>query len=242
MLKNEYGWGGAYPAVIGSKLDESHDGKGIKISRGSISNPDASVQLSWKKVEKRIGELIAADRYLTPKDKERYPAYRAENAARAERGKVSEEFRSLIRDYNDFQTQLGNTDACLNQYVLLDCANQFTIGSKTTWTLSDGNYILPLMREALTGIISNHTHHRERAEALLAQLSTEIALPLEPTYDELNPPLEPEKEYRFSLGDTVYLGTAEYEILSFDGDTVLLFDPAFPIINKELPARSSTSA
>lgn len=41
-----------------------------------------------------------------------------------------------IRDYNDFQTQLGNTDACLNQYVLLDCANQFTIGSKTTWTLS----------------------------------------------------------------------------------------------------------
>ena len=70
---------------------------------------------------------------------------------------------------------------------------------------------------------------------MLAQLSTEIALPLEPTYDELNPPLEPEKEYRFSLGDTVYLGTAEYEILSFDGDTVLLFDPAFPIINKELP-------
>ena len=235
MLKNEYGWGGAYPAVIGSKLDESHDGKGIKISRGSISNPDASVQLTWKKVEKRIGELIAADRYLTPKDKERYPAYRAENAARAERGKVSEEFRSLIRDYNDFQTQLGNTDACLNQYVLLDCANQFTIGSKTTWTLSADNYILPLMREALTGIISNHTHHQERAEALLAQLSAEIALSLEPTYDELNPPPEPEKEYRLSLGDTVYLGTAEYEILSFDGDTVLLFDPAFPIINKELP-------
>ena len=164
-----------------------------------------------------------------------YPAYLAERAARAERGKVSEEFRSLIRDYNDFQTQLGNTDACLNQYVLLDCASQFAIGSKTTWTLSDGNYILPLMREALTGIISNHTHHQERAETLLAQLATEIALPLEPTYDELNPPPEPEKKYRLSLGDTVYLGTAEYEILSFDGDTVLLFDPAFPIINKELP-------
>ena len=47
------------------------------------------------------------------------------------------------------------------------------------------------MREALTGIISNHTHHRERAEALLAQLATEIALSLEPTYDELNPPPEP---------------------------------------------------
>jgi hypothetical protein len=36
--------------------------KGIKISRGSIMHPDAEVLLSWKKVEKRIGELIATDR------------------------------------------------------------------------------------------------------------------------------------------------------------------------------------
>ena len=41
FLKNEYGTGGAYPAVSGRNLDESHDAKGIKISRGRISRPDA---------------------------------------------------------------------------------------------------------------------------------------------------------------------------------------------------------
>ena len=53
MLKEEYGIGGAYPAVSGSRLDEGHDGKGIMISRGDLSNTDASVLLSWSKVEKR---------------------------------------------------------------------------------------------------------------------------------------------------------------------------------------------
>ena len=42
-------------------------------------------------------------------------------------------------------------------------------------------------------------------------------------------------DLRFALGDTVYLGTQEYELLAFDEQTVRLFDPAFPIINKELP-------
>ena len=58
--------------------------------------------------------------------------------------------------------------------------------------------------------------------------------PLEPSYDELNPPPEPEKEYRFSLGDTVYLGTHEYEVLSFDENEVVLYDTQFPLINKTM--------
>ena len=31
--------------------------------------------LSWSQVEKRIGELIRTDRYLNPKEKERYPQW-----------------------------------------------------------------------------------------------------------------------------------------------------------------------
>ncbi len=27
FLKNEYGWGGSYPVIIGAGIDESHDGK-----------------------------------------------------------------------------------------------------------------------------------------------------------------------------------------------------------------------
>ena len=29
FLKNEYGWGGVYPAIVGANIDEQHDGKGM---------------------------------------------------------------------------------------------------------------------------------------------------------------------------------------------------------------------
>ena len=236
FLKSEYGIGGHSDAIPGSGLWENHDGKGIEITKGMKgSDGYVSVLLKWPAVAKRIGELISADRYLNSQEKEQYPAYRRAVEARTERRKIGDEFNSIIRDYNDYQTQLGNTDACLNQYVLIECGNAFSIGNKTTWTLSENNYILPLMRQALSGIISEDTHLSERAEAVFEQLSGDLAAPLEPTYDEMNPPPEPEKEYRFSLGDTVYLGAQEFEILSFDDATVRLFDSSFPLLNKELP-------
>ena len=58
FLKNEYGTGGAYPAVIGREISEDHDSKGIRLRLGSIIHPDADLLLSWPKVEKRIKELI----------------------------------------------------------------------------------------------------------------------------------------------------------------------------------------
>ena len=78
FLKREYGIGGAYPVVADRGLDEAHDAKGIRISRGSVATPDGTLLLKWNKVEKRIGELIDAGRYLSPPEAERYPAYRAE--------------------------------------------------------------------------------------------------------------------------------------------------------------------
>ena len=64
-----------------------------------------------------------------------------------------------------------------------------------------------------------------------------VAATPEPEHDELNPPPAPPKEYRLTLGATVYLGAQGYELLAFDEQTVRLFDPAFPIINKELPRK-----
>lgn len=74
FLKNEYGWGGSYPVIIGAGIDESHDGKGITITKG-IGKEKPHITLSWSQVEKRIGELIRTDRYLNPKEKERYPQW-----------------------------------------------------------------------------------------------------------------------------------------------------------------------
>lgn len=198
-------------------------------------HPDAEVLLSWKKIEKRIGELIATDQYLSQDEKEHYPAYRAEAEARRGRSAISEEFRSIVYDYNDYVTQLGEEDKKLNLYYLSSCWGAFSVGDKRMYArTSDGDFILPMMREAMNTIIADNTHLTERCEAMLAALDGDLARPLEPSYDELNPPPEPEKEYRFSLGDTVYLGTHEYEVLSFDEHEVVLYDTQFPLFNKTM--------
>ena len=235
-MKNEYGIGGAYPAISGRNLDESHDAKGIKISRGRISRPDAELLLRWSKVEKRIGELIRADRYLSQAEKDNYPAYREQAEVRKERGEISEEFRSIVYDYNDFVTQLGEENKALNLYYLSSCWGAFSVGEKKMHArTAEGDFILPMMREAMNTIIADNTHLTTRCEAMLEALNSDVAKPLEPTFDELNPPPEPRKEYRYHLGDTVYIGTQEYELLSFDEKKVVLFDTQFPLFNKELP-------
>ena len=47
---------------------------------------------------------------------------------------------------------------------------------------------------------------------------------------------EPQQEaqYAYHLGDTVYMGADEYEILAFDDKQVRLFDTQFPLFNKEM--------
>ncbi|MFQ6964528.1 MAG: DUF4368 domain-containing protein [Oscillospiraceae bacterium] len=100
--------------------------------------------------------------------------------------------------------------------------------------IASGDFILPMMREAMNAIIADNTHLTARCEAMLEALNSDVAKSLEPTFDELNPPPEPRKEYRYHLGDTVYIGTQEYELLSFDEKKVVLFDAQFPLFNKEL--------
>ena len=235
FLKNEYGIGGAYPAVSGRNLDESHDAKGIKISRGRISRPDAEMLLRWNKVEKRIGELIRADRYLSQAEKDDYPAYREQAEVRKERCEISDEFRSIVYDYNDFVTQLGEESKALNLYYLSSCWGAFSVGEKKMHArTAEGDFILPMMREAMNTIIADNTHLTARCEAMLEALNSDVAKSLEPTFDELNLPPEPRKEYRYHLGDAVYIGTQEYELLSFDEKKVVLFDTQFPLFNKEL--------
>ena len=151
--KEEYGIGGAYPKIAASRIDEWHDGKGIRISRGSISSPTASITLSWNKAAKRIAELIQLDRYLSPKEKEHYPAYLEQ----------AEEMR------------------------------------------------------------------QRAAEAAAAR---EI---LSHAPQENTPAKKENARYEYHLGDTVYLGAQEYEILAFDENEVRLFDVGFPLINKVLP-------
>ena len=235
FLKEHYGIGGRSDAIPGSGYWEEYNGKGITISR-SYRDPDGKLLLTWAKVEKRIGELIAADRYLNRVEKEYYPVYQAQVEERKARWVIVKEIRSIIDDYVDFKTQLGEKEQCSEILFAKRCADSFGVGDKKCYVLTmEGSFVLPALLNAMQTIIGDNTHLTERCEAMLAELNGPLAAPLEPTYDELNPPPPPKKEYRFSLGDTVYLGAQEYEMLAFDEQTVRLFDPAFPIISKDLP-------
>ena len=91
FLKNEYGWGGVYPAIVGAGVDEQHDGKGIRISKG-IGSDKPHIDLKWSQVEKRIAELIKLDRYLNPKEMAQYPEWLKQQEER--RAALAEERRN----------------------------------------------------------------------------------------------------------------------------------------------------
>lgn len=151
FLKNEYGWGGSYPVIVGAGIDENHDGKGITLSKG-FGNDTPKLTLKWNQVEKRIGELIRMDRYLNPKEKEQYPKWLEKQEER-------------------------------------------------------------------------------RAELAEQQRNREILSSAPPETE--NNEVETEARYEYHLGDTVYIGASEYEILSFDDERVMLYDTEMPLFNKE---------
>lgn len=149
FLKNEYGWGGAYPVIIGTGIDEQHDGKGIMLSKG-FGNDKPHILLGWKQVEKRIGELIQMDRYLNTKEKEHYPEWLEKQEQR--RAEIAEQRRNR---------------------AILSTAPEEKVAEKQ------------------------------------------------------------EEKYEYHLGDMVYIGANEYEILSFDDERVMLYDFEIPLFNKE---------
>lgn len=81
FLKDEYGIGGRSHAVSGaSHSDESHNSRGIVLKKAGCAN----VELSWTKVAARIDSLIQKDRFLSPREKERYAQHQREKDAERE--------------------------------------------------------------------------------------------------------------------------------------------------------------
>jgi len=232
FLKNEYGIGGHSDAIPESGYWEQHDGKGIELRKG-----DTKVLLTWNKVAKRIGELIAADRYLNKAEKVAYPAYLAEKEERERRYQFAGRFNSLVEDFNDYETQIHNDIVIIDRYTSREFASLFGQGERISHGYGNNPdvFVLPALRDILERIIAENTHLTDRAQELLDELDeTDIAKKFELTEDEKNPPSEPKKELRFSLGDKVYIGSKEYEILGLD-DPVVLFDPEFPILTQDMP-------
>jgi N12 class adenine-specific DNA methylase/adenine-specific DNA methylase len=128
FLKQEYGIGGRSSALKATDHSwEDHSGKGIKITKGSLLDPDAEVLLTWSKAAKRIGELIVADRYLSDAEKAHLPAYREEHNTLQE---------ADMRRTAEYKYSLGDT-------VCIGASEYTVIGyDDETVTLNDEKYPL----------------------------------------------------------------------------------------------------
>lgn len=73
FLKHEYGEGGCTPGIQGSdNSDEWHDAKGIRLTKGQISNPSLRTLVKWKQAASRTRQLIRMDDFLSPEELEKY--------------------------------------------------------------------------------------------------------------------------------------------------------------------------
>ena len=105
FLKNEYGTGGSSHALPGSdRAHEDHDAKGIRLEKGNYGSPYAKVLLNWNVVEKRIRELVQADKYLSPEGKEAYAQYKQEQAEKAMRKEQAKLERGVTNQELDRET------------------------------------------------------------------------------------------------------------------------------------------
>ena len=250
FLKDEYGWGGAYPVIVGAGIDEQHDGKGILISKG-IGDDKPHIRLNWNQVEKRIKELIRLDRYLNPKEKEIYPQWLEKQEER--RAELAEEQRN--REILSSAPPENNTAVSKSfEY------NGYHF--EPTGILSAGRTLKEISNETISNNTlgmsayegATHPYSYEEFYNAANSSSADIFKCVEngrlyiPGENELfeytgnfNPILSIEQSetpensaYAYHLGDTVYMGADEYEILSFNDERVVLHDVQFPLFQKEM--------
>ena len=230
FLKNEYGVGGHSDAIPGTGIWEDHNSKGITLKDG-----DRSLTLKWPKAVKRIRELIAADRYLNSREQEAYPNYLRGQEVRRERGRVADEFKAIVDGFKDYVREMGVEDILPDRWYLSSCASAFSIGEKKmNARTAEGDFVLPMMREALQAIIDEGVSpFIDRAKAVMDEFSGPLAFGLEPTDAELNPPPPAKKEYRINAGDTVWIGSEKYEVIFLGAEKVVLSDAKFPMMQEE---------
>lgn len=82
FIKEMYGMGGKSHALSGADDSQAdYNGKGLRLWRGSYSEPETEIRLKWPQVAKRVQYLIESGSYLKPADYSRMPEYEREQMA-----------------------------------------------------------------------------------------------------------------------------------------------------------------
>ena len=222
FLKNEYGIGGSSSISGFDGIGQWHDSKGIKLNKGYGENAP-TLLLTWNKVEQRIKELIKLDRYLNSYEKEHYSEWLEEQeqkrqlvetekrlSAISKEDSFAEEFNKFLLENDIFDT---SEDDLSDEERLDNLRNDLQSKSYLLETIS----YLGEVRSAEDG----DEELQKEIDYYVERLG-ELAI-------EQNP-----NEYDFRVGDTVYIGTDEYEINSIGIANVSLYDPKYPLFGREM--------
>ena len=233
LLKESYGnGGGSYTFPDGVSGHITYRGNGITLDR---SDSDQAITLSWSKVEKRLRELIKADRYLNPKEKDHYadylerieaPQYEVDTQRKMARQRFIESKRELppadkrdslalrlsdfIRDLDWYEKDLLNEVSRPDLADMTEAQMEQALSEPSTvQNLID---FLTLVQRKTSSVYSRSNGYR---------FSQELT--------ELHP-----VRYVFHEDDRVFLGADEYEIMAFSEDAVSLRNVEFPLFGKEM--------
>lgn len=218
FLKKEYGIGGNNHAGGHDGYNTWHDAKGISIAKGYEPNRP-QVLLKWNEVEKRISDLIKLDRYLNQKEKESYPQWLEDMEIK--RAELKEKLKNKeILSTPPSQNQEFNEENIIGKEIKID-DRLFVIES--VGKVSEDVSMKDVTFQNSTGLPINRVEKLPYVIDLLkSQYITDEKQREENNYT-----------YQYHLGDKVYLGSKEYEILSFDENRVMLYDYEMPLFNKE---------
>lgn len=234
FLKNEYGTGGGTHIFPDGFSGHSwYDSKGLAIDRnGTYTNHD--LVLKWSQVEKRLRELIKDNRYLNPKEKDRYadylesvsaPQYEIDTQRKIARQRFIDAHRDLPpADKRDtLALRLSDFIRDLDRYEkdLLSVVERSDLADVTAEQmeqhLSDPSTVQQLI-DFLAQVQWKTTSVFSRSNGW--KFTEELR--------ELHPLC-----YLYNEGDVVYIGADKYEIATLTEEKVYLQNAEFPILGQE---------
>jgi len=240
FLKNEYGTSGSY----GGDFNKTYDSKGFLFSRGSISAPYAHVLLPWSKVAKYIDEYIADGRYMSQRELDHIPEYERDILAREVWSFYHNQPEEVPRP---FPYGAQHDEAIKAIRPQLDEPERVTGIIEGMAAALDNTADFDRHYESMQKSFEDLTAYQNGSFSLFTPkgLTTGVVRPAEKETDHLFPPLDlPEPPappineaavYDLQLGVTVFIGTDEYEVYSFDDTKVVLRDLNAPLFTKDMP-------
>ena len=234
FLKNEYGTGGGgHTFPDGFKGHSWHDSKGLAIDRnGTYTNHD--LVLKWSEVEKRLRELIKADRYLNPKEKEHYPEFL--ESVSAPQYEIDTQRKILRQRFIDANRELPPADKRDTLALRLsDFIRDLDGYEKDLLSVVERSDLADVTAEQMEQHLSDPVTVQQLIDFLsqiqwktTSVFSRSNAWKFTEELKELHP-----LRYLYNEGDVVYIGADKYEVITLSEDSVYLQNAEFPLFSKE---------